>query len=259
MLRGVVYLAYLASILLFHDARLTFTVSWRPRARRRALAERFVQTQASRLLRAAKLITGLRVVYQEPEFELPDQFVLVTNHQSLVDIPVLISKFRPYHLKFVAKRELMCKVPSVSKSLRYSEQAFVDRTGPFSGNYLALLRLSATSTAAQGRVGSPVIFPEGTRSRDGRLRAFHTAAFRVLAREMRLPVVVAAVDGGWRMRSLATFGNMGRYPYRITPVLLRAAPTTKEEALVTLTDAHTAIAEQLDRWRDLNATGGAPG
>ena len=73
MLRGVVYLVYLASILLFHDARLTLAVSWRPRRRRRALAERFVQTQASRLLRAAKLITGLRVVYQEPAFELPDQ------------------------------------------------------------------------------------------------------------------------------------------------------------------------------------------
>ena len=255
MLRGVIYLVYLASILLFHDARLTLAVSWRRGPRRRALAERFVQTQASRLLRAAKLITGLRVVYQKTAFTLPEQFVLVTNHQSLVDIPVLISTFRPHHLKFVAKRELMRRVPSVSKSLRYSEQAFVDRFGPFRGSHLALLRLAATS-GAHGSVGSPVIFPEGTRSRDGRLRTFHTAGFRVLAREMQLPVVVAAVDGGWRMRSLAAFGNMGRHPYRMAPLLLRAAPATKEEALATLEDARKAIGEQLQRWREIDAESG---
>ena len=254
MLRGVLYLVYLATILLFHDARLTLAVSWRRRARRRAFAERFMQSQASRLLRAAHIITGLRVEYHKPPFRLPGQFVLVTNHQSLVDIPVLISTFRPHHLKFVAKRELMRKVPSVSKILRYSEQAFIDRTGPFRGSHLALLRLAATTAPQRG--GSAVIFPEGTRSRDGHLRTFHTAGFRVLAREMQLPVVVAAVDGGWRMRNLAAFGNMGRHPYRMAPVLLRPAPATKEEALATLADARSAIAEQLTRWQELDAREG---
>ena len=254
-MRGVLYLAYLAIILVFNDARLLLVASWRSRRHRRPLAERFVQTQASRLLKAASLIAGLRVEYESPLFGLPEQFVLVTNHQSLVDIPVLIATFRPHHLKFVAKRELLRGVPSVSKSLRYSDQAFIDRTGPFHGSHVALLRLAAATAGPQhGAGGSAVIFPEGTRSRDGRLRRFHTAGFRVLAREMHLPVVVAAVDGGWRMRSLAAFGNMGRHPYRIAPLLLRRAPEGKVAALAALDAAHDAIADKLERWRVIDTS-----
>jgi len=243
MLGGLLYVAYLATILAFHELRLSLFVSWR--RDRRQLAERFLPLQARRLLSAANLLTGLRVEIDLPPEPLPKSFVLVTNHQCLADIPILITAFSRHHLKFVAKRELMVGLPLVSKSLRYSEHAGVDRSGPFRASQMALRRLA-------GRVhegACAVIFPEGTRSRNGSIGTFHTAGFRVLAGHAKAPVVVAALDGGWRMSGIGAFHNMGRFVYRVKPLSVSPPPRGKAEILALLAQSRSAIVAQLERWR----------
>ena len=50
----------------------------------------------------------------------------------------------------------------------------------------------------------PVIFPEGSRSKDGNLKTFHAAGFRRFLNAAPMPVAVCAVDGGWKISSLTT-------------------------------------------------------
>ena len=243
MLGGLLFLGYLAIILAFHELRLTLFISWR-RDRRR-LAEEFIHIQARRLLRAARLLAGLQVEV-EPYEALPESFVLVTNHQSLADIPVLINAFDRQHLKIVAKHENIRALPSISKSLRYSRQASVDRSGPFRASLLALRQLAQRLDEG----ACAVIFPEGTRSRSGFVGRFHSAGFRVLTGDGKAPVVFAALDGGWRMSGLATLLAMGRHPYRVKTLKVAPPPRGKAATLALLDQGRALIVEQLSRWRE---------
>ena len=53
--------------------------------------------------------------------------IIVTNHQSMYDIPPLIWYLRKYHPKFVSKKELGKGIPSVSFNLRHGGSALIDR------------------------------------------------------------------------------------------------------------------------------------
>jgi 1-acyl-sn-glycerol-3-phosphate acyltransferase len=96
-------------------------------------------------------------------------FVLVLNHQSLFDIPMLFS-YIPHHMRFVAKAQLF-KIPLFGPALRRAGNVPVDRDGG-SGDRD---RMKSAATAVRERV-SIVVFAEGTRSEDGVLRAFKKGA-----------------------------------------------------------------------------------
>jgi 1-acyl-sn-glycerol-3-phosphate acyltransferase len=113
-------------------------------------------------------------------------YVVVANHQSMLDI-FLLSRI-PKEMKWVAKAELF-RVPWVGWMFRISGDIPVWRTEASSGR------------AALGRARdyldhgmSVIFFPEGTRSRDGRLLPFKSGAFR-LAIEAQVPVLPVAVSG----------------------------------------------------------------
>jgi 1-acyl-sn-glycerol-3-phosphate acyltransferase len=112
--------------------------------------------------------------------------VLVANHASLIDILVLFGLFRPY--KWVSKASNF-KLPFVGWNMRLND-------------YVPLLRGDRDSVLAMlehcGRHldrGSPILmFPEGTRSADGALKAFKDGAFD-LAVAHGVPVIPIAVHG----------------------------------------------------------------
>lgn len=113
-------------------------------------------------------------------------YVLCSNHQSHVDTLVLSALFR--HFKWVAKANVF-RVPFIGWNMTLN-------------GYVALRRGDAASIATMLRTcrghldaGSSVfMFPEGTRSRDGRLRGFKHGAFS-LAAEAGVPVVPIVLDG----------------------------------------------------------------
>lgn len=112
--------------------------------------------------------------------------VLVANHLSLVDILVLYALFRPF--KWVSKAELF-SLPIVGWVLHLNDYVKIRRGDPES------VRKMLDHCLRHLRRGSPVLlFPEGTRSRDGRLQRFKDGAFR-LALEAGCPVVPIAVTG----------------------------------------------------------------
>lgn len=112
--------------------------------------------------------------------------VLVANHLSILDILVLYALFRPF--KWVAKAELF-RIPIVGWNMALNDYVPIRRGDPES-----VRRMMDRCRRHLAR-GTPVLlFPEGTRSPDGRLKAFKDGAFR-LAHESGCPVIPLAVTG----------------------------------------------------------------
>ena len=99
-----------------------------------------------------------------------------------------------------------------------------------------------------------MIFPEGTRSKDGNLGTFYSAGFRRLEETVNLPIAVCALDGGWKISKLdEIMRNLYRGSYRVKVLKIYPAPKNKEEEKVMLDEAHDLIQKQLDEWRSLPA------
>jgi len=118
----------------------------------------------------------------------PGGAILAANHQSLVDIPLLIAAI-PRQVRFLAKQELG-RVPVFGYAMRKAGNLFVDRDD--ARDALHLVRVAA-DRMERGQM--MVIFPEGTRSRDGELGEFKPGAF-YLARKIMCPLVPVVLEGG---------------------------------------------------------------
>ncbi len=113
--------------------------------------------------------------------------VYVCNHQSYADIVALVMTL-PMSAGFLAKKEL-ARVPFLSGSMRHSGHVFIDR---FSRDRAVEVLREAAVQVKGGK--SVIVFPEGTRSADGRLLPFRTGAFR-LAKQAGVPLVPIGLSG----------------------------------------------------------------
>ncbi|HEQ72398.1 MAG TPA: 1-acyl-sn-glycerol-3-phosphate acyltransferase, partial [Spirochaetia bacterium] len=167
-------------------------------------------------------------------------------HQSLGDIAILVSAFPGHDLKYAAKKELKWGIPAVSTNLRLGNHAFINRKGGFNDTMRSIKKLASLP----GEHICPVVFPEGTRSRTGKLGKFHAAACRVILDNSDLPVVSAAVEGGYKVQKFMDFFTKLRgLVYRIK--ILRVYPhVSGKQAVRDLLD-HIAsdIEAQLTSWR----------
>jgi len=142
-------------------------------------------------------IAGTRLVVERSDQILPRTgYIIVSNHQSMFDVPIFGGLLFSNYPKYVAKKELGRWVPSVSFNLKHGGNAIIDRRDPAQ----ALQAIRELGEAAEKRNVAVVIFPEGTRSRDGRLKTFRIGGVReLLAAAPNLPVVPATIDGAWKL------------------------------------------------------------
>ncbi len=125
-----------------------------------------------------------------------EPFVFCANHQSVADIPVLLSIFP--HFKFVVKESLFWLFPiGIPLRLCGYVPSAKDKPG-------AAEQVLAKSERWLRRGSSMLIFPEGTRSLDGRLLRFGQAAF-FLAQRAGVPVVPIAISGTGRVIAKGRF------------------------------------------------------
>ncbi|MDG1571345.1 lysophospholipid acyltransferase family protein [Robiginitalea sp. M366] len=147
--------------------------------------------------------TRYRITYPE---SMPEKgpLIIVTNHQSMYDIPPIIWYFRRFHPKFVSKKELGKGIPSVSYNLRHGGSALIDRRDRKQA-YAALKHLGEYIENT-GR--SAVIFPEGTRSRTGHPKPFKTYGLSVLLEHApSASVVPITINQSWKMFRYGKFPN----------------------------------------------------
>ncbi len=211
------------------------------------LSDYIVRVCAPRVFATLSVYKNFKFIgYRNLKDKLPGQFLIMSNHQSLLDIPVYMNFLRDKDLRFVAKAELGRHVPLVSEMLRAHEHALVPRTG---GATVAMRVLDSFAERVVQRGQIPVIFPEGTRSRDGALRSFYAAGFRRIMERAPMPVAVCALDGGWKISTLdGIIRNLHNGCYRVKILKIYPAPTSKQEQVRILEEGKELIQAQLDEW-----------
>ena len=120
------------------------------------------------------------------------QYVFVANHLSNFDIPVMFLSI-PVPIRYLAKKEVY-KIPVVAQAMNAIGIIKTDRQAGMGAHAL----INEGVAHARERGHSLIIFPEGTRSRDGKLGPFKKGAFRI-AIANGLGVVPVSIKGTWEV------------------------------------------------------------
>nr|WP_299071171.1 lysophospholipid acyltransferase family protein [uncultured Allomuricauda sp.] len=140
----------------------------------------------------------------ENQHDIPTDrpLIIVTNHQSMYDIPPIIWHMRKHHPKFVAKKELGKGIPSVSYNLRHSAAALIDRKD----GKQAILEIGRLGTYIEKHNRSAVIFPEGTRSRTGKPKPFKPLGLKILMKKSPSALLVPiTINNSWKVLKYGKF------------------------------------------------------
>ena len=166
--------------------------------------------------------SGIRVRVEGLEHVRPGQTAIYcVNHQSAMDIPILFVNL-PVQFRFVAKRSLF-SMPFLGWHLRRSGHIPVDRERPHEA-------LKSMKKAAQEiREGKSVLlFPEGHRSRDGRLLPFKAGSFYI-AILSGVPIVPITLNGTRRVLKPDSYHvRAGQTEMIVHPAIETQALTLKE-------------------------------
>jgi 1-acyl-sn-glycerol-3-phosphate acyltransferase len=132
-------------------------------------------------------VSGITVQVQGAEILANPPYAFMCNHQSALDIFALLSAL-PLSFKWIAKRELF-RIPFLGWAMKRAGYISLDRDNPREA-------LKAIDNAGQKiREGTNIIiFPEGTRSDDGRLLPFKKGGF-TLALRAKVPIVPVGICG----------------------------------------------------------------
>ena len=122
-----------------------------------------------------------------------ESYVFVSNHQGAFDIFLIFGHLHR-NFKWMMKRQLR-SIPFVGYACEKSHQIFVDKRGP---SKVKETYDKARHTLKEGM--SVVVFPEGSRTPDGRMHRFKKGAYQI-ADDLSLPVVPMTIDGSYRVLS----------------------------------------------------------
>lgn len=139
------------------------------------------------------IIVGAKLTFRGFERLPKDRpIILISNHQSLFDIPPIAWGFRNHHPKFIAKIELGKGIPSVSYNLRHGGSVLIDRNKWRQ----ALREIEKLGRYIENNNYTVSIFPEGTRTKDGTMKPFKSAGVAALLKGAPSAVVVPLVIEG---------------------------------------------------------------
>ncbi|MFI1744851.1 lysophospholipid acyltransferase family protein [Thalassobellus sediminis] len=147
------------------------------------------------LMRCANIL-GTHFTFDNPhQIDTNQPLILVANHQSLHDIYPLTWYMRKYHPKFISKIELGKGIPSVSYNLRHGGAALIDRKNPRQ----SLPALIKFGEYIEKNKRTAVIFPEGTRSKNGEPKPFQTKGLEILFKKIPSALVVPiTINNSWK-------------------------------------------------------------
>ncbi|MDR1499364.1 MAG: 1-acyl-sn-glycerol-3-phosphate acyltransferase [Tannerellaceae bacterium] len=169
-------------------------------------------------------------------------YVFVSNHQGAFDI-FLIYGFLGLPVKWVMKEGLK-RIPLVGAACKAAGFIFVGRSTAQAAARSIREAGSALSTGA-----SIAIFPEGSRTRDGRMGKFKKGAF-LMAAGLHLPIAPITLNGPFHVFPI---GSYIIRPHRMEMIIHRPIPTdgisgSNEEIIALSGEAHRVIASGL--WRE---------
>jgi len=170
--------------------------------------------------RVALFVLGIKVACRGLDnIDIRESYVFMANHVSHADAPALASVI-PYPLHWVFKKELS-RIPVLGWLLINTGQIMVDRSDPERSR-------AALEEALSGLSGnnSVMIYPEGTRSRDGRLQPLKKGGFW-MALQSGKPIVPVRVSG---TREVVAAGTLRIRPGNVLVEVFPPIPTAGKDA-----------------------------
>ena len=128
--------------------------------------------------------------------------LILMNHQSILDIPMVIASVEGAFPRIVTRQRYAKRIPIVSHTIRALEYPVVD-PGAKAGTLRR--QLVQLEQAARESDVPLLLFPEGTRTRCGKIGHFQTAGLERILRARDWTVYVFISDGYWRHAKLAHF------------------------------------------------------
>lgn len=203
-LTAIYYLSFLIALLIFHPIQwVSFHVFGYQAHKKSVDALQLV------LMLCGKVV-GMRYTFNNPhQIDTNQPLIVVANHQSMHDIYPLTWFLRKHHPKFISKIELGKGIPSVSFNLRHGGGALIDRKNPRQ----SLPALMKFGEYIETNKRTAVIFPEGTRSKNGHLKPFQTKGLEILFKKIPSAVVVpVSINNSWKTMKYGSFPiNLGTH------------------------------------------------
>jgi len=165
-------------------------------------------------------------------------YIYMANHQSNFDIPVLLGHLT-VQFRWLAKMELF-KIPIFGRAMRKAGYISIDRYHRES----AFESLKVAANKIKGGA-SVLIFPEGTRSRDGNIRPFKKGGF-VMAIDSGVPIVPVVITG---TRAIMPKGKFRVYPGHVSMVIHQPIGTstyTRETKEALMESVRRVICEKFE-------------
>lgn len=168
--------------------------------------------------------------------------IFVANHQSMYDIPGMIWFLRKHHPKFISKIELTKNIPSISYNLRVGGGANIDRKD----SKQAVSELIKLGRRMKENTWSTVIFAEGTRAKDGKLKPFQIGGIATLLKVVPDALLVPiAIENSWKIVRFGSFPLTVGNPIKWT--VLNPVDKTNKNAEEIVLAAENAIREKLNQ------------
>jgi 1-acyl-sn-glycerol-3-phosphate acyltransferase len=148
------------------------------------------------IINALRMIGTRFIVKIDQELPTEEPLIIVSNHQSMYDIPLMMIHLYKQHPLFIAKTELAKGIPSISFSLRHMGSALINRGDAKQ----AILTIKNFAQNVFNKRYTACIFPEGTRAKDGNMKKFKPAGLLALLQEMpNTKVVPVVITGAWHL------------------------------------------------------------
>jgi len=190
-------------------------------------------------LRLTALAAGLQVEVSGLEhIDRKRVYVFMSNHLSFIDGPLLFLLI-PQPVRVILKKQLF-RIPVIGLGMSYLGFVPVDRRGIKQGRRA----IDRAAGLIRQKKYSFLIFPEGTRSRDGRLQPFKRGGF-FLAAQAGAPILPLSVEGTFALMPRGSFFiRGGKIRVRFHPCLPAGQPGEEPLAL-TMDKTRAAIASGL--------------
>lgn len=189
------------------------------------------------------LFMGSSVTFiNEQDIPVDQPKIFVANHQSMYDIPGLIWFLRKHHIKFISKIELTKGIPSISFNLKYGGGANIDRKD----SKQAVGEIILLGNRMKEKNWSAMIFPEGTRSKDGNLKPFHVGGIATLLKKVPNALIVPiAIENSWKLVQYGTFPLS--FGEKIRWTVLKPIDSTGKNPEEVTEEAEKAIRQKLGK------------
>ncbi len=154
-------------------------------------------------------------VYGRENIDKNQSYIFVANHQGAFDI-FLIYGFLNHNFRWIMKQELK-KIPFVGAACATAGHIFVDRSSTSS------IKASLGKARRELNGGlSVVVFPEGSRSKTGKMGQLKKGAFQ-LATDLNLPIVPVTIEGSYQIMPRGTYTL---HPTPLKLVIHKPIPTS---------------------------------